>query len=124
MAIEKPSMVKKSATVAIIWVVLSLGATILMAYYGRMLVGEELIVEQAGKQSHVFIQLARDLFPGLITGVLLAAIIAASMSTADSQLLVASSSFTSDIYRPLVDSRREHPARCLSCKSDRNRRAI
>ena len=106
MAIEKPSMVKKSATVAIIWVVLSLGATILMAYYGRMLVGEELIVEQAGKQSHVFIQLARDLFPGLITGVLLAAIIAASMSTADSQLLVASSSFTSDIYRPLVANKK------------------
>ena len=33
---------------------------------------------------------------------LLAAIIAASMSTADSQLLVASSSFTSDIYKPLI----------------------
>jgi len=32
----------------------------------------------------------------------LAAIIAASMSTADSQLLVASSSFTSDIYKPLI----------------------
>ena len=33
---------------------------------------------------------------------MLAAIIAASMSTADSQLLVASSSFTSDIYKPLI----------------------
>lgn len=35
-------------------------------------------------------------------GFLLAAIIAASMSTADSQLLVASSSFTSDIYKPII----------------------
>jgi sodium/proline symporter len=42
------------------------------------------------------------LFPGFIAGILLAAIIAASMSTADSQLLVASSSFTSDIYKPLI----------------------
>ena len=33
---------------------------------------------------------------------MLAAIIAASMSTADSQLLVASSSFTSDIYKPII----------------------
>ena len=41
------------------------------------------------------------LFPSFIAGILLAAIIAASMSTADSQLLVASSSFTSDIYKPV-----------------------
>ncbi|MBO5858703.1 MAG: sodium:proline symporter, partial [Clostridia bacterium] len=34
-------------------------------------------------------------------GLLLSAIVAAAMSTADSQLLVASSSFTSDIYKPI-----------------------
>lgn len=99
MSIEKPSMVKKSATVAIIWVVLSLGATIALAYFGRMLVGAELLA--AGNQKLVFIELARRLFPTFIAGLLLAAIIAASMSTADSQLLVASSSFTSDIYKPV-----------------------
>ncbi|MBR3996267.1 MAG: hypothetical protein IKI97_13455 [Clostridia bacterium] len=55
-----------------------------------------------GQQKLVFIDLARMLFPGFIAGILLAAIIAASMSTADSQLLVASSSFTSDIYKPLI----------------------
>ena len=38
----------------------------------------------------------------MIAGLLMAAIIAASMSTADSQLLVASSSFTSDIYKPFI----------------------
>ena len=36
-------MIKKSATVAIIWVVLSLGATCLIAYFGRMLLAEELL---------------------------------------------------------------------------------
>ena len=100
MGIEKPSMVKKSATVAIIWVVLSLGATMIMAYFGRMLVGETLLA--AGNQKLVFIELSRMLFPAFIAGILLAAIIAASMSTADSQLLVASSSFTSDIYKPII----------------------
>lgn len=107
MAIEKPSMVKKSATVAIIWVVLSLGATIMIAYFGRMFVydsgvdlSKELLAN--GEQSLVFVKLARYVFPSFIAGLLLAAIIAASMSTADSQLLVAASSFTSDIYKPIL----------------------
>ena len=100
MSIEKPSMVKKSATVAIIWVVISLFAAIAIAYLGRMVVGAELLGE--GLQKLVFVRLARNLFPGFIAGILLAAIIAASMSTADSQLLVASSSFTSDIYKPII----------------------
>ncbi len=100
MSIEKPSMLKKSATVAIVWVVLSLGATCLIAYFGRMLLAEQLLT--VGAQKTIFIVLSRMLFPGFIAGVLMAAIIAASMSTADSQLLVASSSFTSDIYKPIL----------------------
>ncbi len=99
MSIKKSSMVKKSATVAIIWVVLSLVATILLAVFGRMMIGEELLT--AGAQKLVFIRLARMLFPAFVAGLLMAAIIAAAMSTADSQLLVASSSFTSDIYKPV-----------------------
>jgi len=100
MAIKKPSMVKKSATVAIIWVTIALGAVIAIAIFGRVMVGAELLAD--GKQSMVFVRLSRDLFPAAISGILLSAIIAASMSTADSQLLVASSSFTSDIYKPLI----------------------
>ena len=99
MSIEKPSMVKKSATVAIIWVVVTLFAAIIIAYFGRILLAEQLL--SVGAQKLVFIEFARTLFPGFIAGLLLAAILAASMSTADSQLLVASSSFTSDIYKPI-----------------------
>ena len=55
-----------------------------------------------GKQSLIFVELAREVFPGFIAGLLLAAIIAASMSTADSQLLVAASSFASDLYKPMI----------------------
>lgn len=100
MAIEKPSMVKKSSIVAIVWVVLALVSVIFIAIFGRILIGNELLVNDA--QSMVFVELARDLFPAFIAGILLSAIIAASMSTADSQLLVASSSFTSDIYKPII----------------------
>lgn len=100
MSIEKPSMVKKSATMAIIWVVITLGCACLIAYFGRMLIAEELLTD--GSQKMVFIAFARQLFPTFLAGILMAAIIAASMSTADSQLLVASSSFTSDIYKPII----------------------
>ena len=107
MSIKKPSMVKRSATVAITWVVLALGAVIAIATLGRivpnkegLIIGEELL--KAGKDNMIFVEIARDLFPPVVSGVLLAAIIAASMSTADSQLLVASSSFTADIYKPLI----------------------
>ncbi|XWX63039.1 sodium/proline symporter PutP [Desulfitobacterium sp. AusDCA] len=49
----------------------------------------------------VFIQLGRILFHPLLTGFLLAAILAAIMSTISSQLLVTSSSLTQDIYKLL-----------------------
>jgi sodium/proline symporter len=63
---------------------------------GRMLVADELLPQ--GLQKLVFITMARKYFPPALSGLLLAAIIAASVSTADSQLLVASSSFTADLY--------------------------
>ena len=100
MAIRKPSEIKKSATIAIIWVTISLAASLVIAYLGRMVVAGELLPD--GLQATVFIHLARRFFPPFLSGILLAAIIAASMSTADSQLLVASSSFTNDIYKPLI----------------------
>ncbi len=99
MSIKKSKMVKTSAIVAIVWVVLALLAAILIAVLGRAMIGAELLKD--GSQKLVFIVLARKLFPAFLAGVLLAAIIAASMSTADSQLLVASSSFTCDIYKPI-----------------------
>ena len=108
MAIEKPSMVKKSSIVAIVWVVISLAATIFLAYFGRMFIMNdgvpfaEYLLTDLANQELIFVVLTRKLFPAFIAGLLLAAIIAASMSTADSQLLVASSSFTSDIYKPII----------------------
>ncbi len=98
MSIEKPSMIKKSSVVAIVWVVISLLSAVLVAYFGRMIVGEELLT--TGSQKMVFIVMSRKFFPPAICGLLLAAIISASISTADSQLLVASSSFTADLYKP------------------------
>jgi sodium/proline symporter len=106
MSIEKPSMIKKSATVAIAWVVLTLGAAIAIAVMGRTFLlpdGSSLAATLLpdGAQN-IFITVVKAIFPGFVAGLLLAAIVAAAMSTADSQLLVASSAFTSDIYKPLI----------------------
>ena len=100
MSTKNSKVLKKSATIGIVWVVLSLGAAIAMAILGRAFAPTQALVE-AGQQELVFVTLAQKLFPGFIAGLLLSAIVAAAMSTADSQLLVASSSFTSDIYRPI-----------------------
>ncbi len=106
MSIEKSKMVRKGATIAIIWVVLTLGAAIMIAFLGRTFLLENgsalAAILLPDNQKMVFIEVVKDIFPGFIAGIMLAAIIAAAMSTADSQLLVASSSFTSDIYKPLI----------------------
>jgi len=106
MSIKKASMIKKSATVAIVWVVLTLGAAIVIAYLGRTFILKDgtaladLLLPDSRKM--IFITVVNNIFPGFVAGILLSAIIAAAMSTADSQLLVASSAFTSDIYKPLI----------------------
>ena len=46
--------------------------------------------------------MVRRIFPALVSGLLLSAILSAAMSTADSQLLAASSAFASDVYKPLI----------------------
>ena len=106
MSINKPSQIRKSAAVAIVWVILTLGAAIIIAYLGRTYILSdgtslaELLLPDGRKR--IFIEVVCDIFPGFLAGILLSAIIAAAMSTADSQLLVASSAFTSDIYKPLI----------------------
>jgi sodium/proline symporter len=46
--------------------------------------------------------MTRKIFPALVSGLLLSAILSAAMSTADSQLLAASSAFASDVYKPVI----------------------
>ena len=50
----------------------------------------------------VFILLSKELFPSLITGFLLAAILSAVMSTIASQLLVSASALTDDFYKQFI----------------------
>ncbi len=98
MSIRDPKEVKVARRVSLIWIIFALSFAILVGVVGR----GYLIVEYGGipdgfNAEHIFVFLSGSMFPALIAGVLYAAIMAAIMSTADSQLLVASSSITNDI---------------------------
>ena len=95
MAIKSDHELKKSRVIGIGWTLVILTMSVVSACVGRMFLGE------IADSSTVFIQMTRRIFPPLVSGVLLSAILAASMSTADSQLLAASSAFASDVYKPV-----------------------
>ena len=99
MSIRSQKELRKSAKIGISWTILILIFAALVGVVGRMFVGYDEAVE---KNSLVFIVMARSLFPAVLSGVVLSAILAAAMSTADSQLLAAASAFASDVYRPVI----------------------
>ena len=96
MSVRSDKDLKKSAKIGITWNVLIVIFSVAAGCIGHLLLGE------IADSSTVFIQMVRMLFPALISGVLLSAILAASMSTADSQLLASASAFASDVYKPVL----------------------
>ncbi|MBC3515410.1 sodium/proline symporter PutP [Neobittarella massiliensis] len=102
MAIREKRLIKKSRLIAMIWVVISLGASVIIGMVGRTyLSGQGIQYTDTASAEVVFMQMVGRLAPGLIAGVLLSAILAAVMSTADSQLLVTASAVSNDFYKPL-----------------------
>ena len=99
MSIKSQKELKKSAKIGITWTVLIVIFATLIGVIGRMFLGFD---ETINENSLVFIAIVRKIFPGVISGILLSAVLAASMSTADSQLLSAASAFASDVYKPVI----------------------
>jgi sodium/proline symporter len=97
MSIEKPTMVRKSKWIAAVWITITLSAAVTVGLVGRFYLPGLTNADS----SLVFIYMVRGLFPAFLAGVLLSAVLAASMSTADSQLLVSASAFASDVYKPV-----------------------
>ena len=95
MAVRSDKEVKKSAAIGITWDVLILVFSVAAGCIGHLFLGE------ISDSSTVFIQMVRTIFPAVVSGILLSAILAASMSTADSQLLSSASAFASDVYKPV-----------------------
>lgn len=93
MAIKSSKEVRPARIIAMIWVVITLFCGVIVGAIGRVYLPEMLADGET-----VFMTLVQYMFPAVITGILLTAILAAVMSTADSQLLVAASAVTEDFY--------------------------
>ena len=101
MAIKDSSMIKKSRIIAMVWVLISLCAAVFVGIVGIAFLGGRGVYADVGAAEVIFMDLVTRLFPGFIAGILLSAILAAAMSTADSQLLVAASAVSNDFYKAL-----------------------
>ena len=111
-SVRSEKEMRKSQIIGCTWFVLILIATCAVGLIGRKFLGDKLVQPQDAN-TLIFIDMVREVFYwignnlGIITiaaffaGILLSAILAAAMSTADSQLLASASAFASDLYKPL-----------------------
>lgn len=98
MAISTPEKIPSARRIALSWTLISLISALFIGFAGSALLGNQL---QNGDSEKVFIEMLNLLLHPVPAGICLAAILAAIMSTADSQLLVASSALTEDIYKTI-----------------------
>ena len=103
MAIKNEDEVRKSRKVAIAWVVISLSSACFLGAIGRAF----FLGNPISNPENVFIEMIGEVFTNrlgipFIGGLLLCGILAAIMSTADSQLLVTASSISEDVYKGVI----------------------
>jgi len=92
MAIQSPDMIRKSRIIAMIWVIITLTAAVAIG-----VIGKAYMPELADGET-IYMSMIDAMFPDVVAGILLTAILAAIMSTASSQLLVTASSASRDLY--------------------------
>jgi len=91
MALKDEASVVMGRRIAIAWAVIVYSGMIVLGLCGRMLYPE------LGDAEMVFLAVASDHFHPIFSGIMIAGVLSATMSTADSQLLVAASAITRDI---------------------------
>ncbi len=108
MAIKDKKELKKSKTIAIVWIIASLAFAVAVGVIGTaFLMPEKLGVTTAIGAENVFIEMIKKVFMvdyriPFVGGIFLCGILAAIMSTADSQLLVTASAISSDLYKGVI----------------------
>lgn len=108
MAVKNQQELRKSRVIAIVWVALSLGAAVFIGIIGRAYLYPVILgTEGTVSSESVFIEMITRIFTGdlrlpFVGGLFLCGILAAIMSTADSQLLVTASSVSKDIYKDIL----------------------
>lgn len=100
MAIRDSQEIKKSRRIAIVWCVISLAAAVLIGLIGRALYPSELLTQSASES--IFIVLSTRLMPPLIAGIVMAGILAATISSSDSYLLIATSAISKNLFQGVL----------------------
>lgn len=106
MAIENPEKIKLSRRVATIWVVISMAVSIFIGVAGNAMFKSG-VIDSLDDPERIIIKVAtliseHGVIAAFVAGVILAGILAATMSTADSQLLAASSSVSQNIVKEVL----------------------
>jgi len=99
MAAKSARHIRVARQVAMAWVIVVLAAAVVVGLTGRLVLPQPLV---GGASEKVFIEMSTAFLPPALAGLCLAGVMAAVMSTASAQLLVASSAFTQDFYRSLI----------------------
>jgi sodium/proline symporter len=99
MAIKKTSMIRTSRNIAVIWCFLAQTAAVLIGVIGRAYFPS--LLSTGSEAENIFIHLSTSFFPPLMAGIVISGILAASMSSSDSYMLIVSSSLANDIYKDL-----------------------
>jgi sodium/proline symporter len=97
MGIKNPSDLKKARNLGISWQVLALAAAI-----GVGLVAIPFFKDGIDNPELVFVEMVKVLFHPLAAGIVMCGVLAATISTMDSQLLVSASSLTEDLYKNML----------------------
>jgi sodium/proline symporter len=97
MAIRSSREIKRARRIATVWCVISLAAAVAIGMIGRSMFPGLLLT--SGSAESIFIELARFLLPAFFAGIMLSAILAATMSSADSYMLIASSAIAQNFYK-------------------------
>lgn len=102
MAIRKEEELKKSRRIATVWCFISLSAAVMIGLIGRALFPAEASLSTAGGAENVFVVLSQTLLPAVLAGIIMAGILAATISSSDSYLLIAASAFAKNIYEGIM----------------------
>ncbi len=97
MAIRKEEELKFSRRIAMVWVVISLSVAVFIGITGRALYPTAHLTKSAAE--NIFITLATSSLPAILAGFVMAGILAATISSSDSYLLIAASAFAKNIYQ-------------------------
>ena len=100
MAIRDEHSLTRSRRIATVWVVISLTIAVFIGVMGRALFPSALLT--ASDAENVFILLSTGLLPALLAGFVMAGILAATISSSDSYLLIAASAFAKNLYQGLM----------------------